>query len=135
MCSGSRCPGSTSGDSVPESTMSRGEISFNEVPNEGLWEIRREPERLELESTRARLANRALGLLGIFILAGIGSITWVSLAGKSAAELGICIEVIATPLFGVVMLVVGYFFGQSTKKEARRQHKAYPNTGLSVGTN
>jgi hypothetical protein len=126
MCSGSRCPGSTSGDSVPESTMSRGEISFDEVPNEGLWEIRREPERLELESTRTRLANRALELLGIFILAGIGSITWVTLAGKSAAELGICIEVIATPLFGVVMLVVGYYYGQSARRETRRQHIHHP---------
>jgi hypothetical protein len=74
-----------------------------------------------LESARVRLATIALALLGLFILAGIGSITWVTLAGRSAAELGIFMEVIATPLFGLVMLVVGYYYGHSTKRERRRR--------------
>jgi hypothetical protein len=114
---------------MPESTMSRGDARVEEAPNEsshlGLWEPKRELARLELESTRTRLANRALGLLGIFILAGIGSITWVTLAGKPATALGNCVEIISTPLFGLVMLVVGYYYGHSDKRMARR-HADHP---------
>jgi hypothetical protein len=132
MCSGSRCPGSVRGDSVPEFTMSRGDASIlYEPPNQssvlGLWALKRESVRLEVETTRTRLANRALAILGIFILAGIGSITWVTLSGKSATELGICIEIIATPLFGLVMLVVGYYYGHSNKAPVR-QHVCNPMT-------
>ena len=74
--------------------------------------------RLELEKARIRLAYYALGLLGTFLLLGIGSITWVTLAGRSALELAICVESVATPLFGLVMLILGYFFGNSRGKAA-----------------
>jgi hypothetical protein len=101
---------------VSESVMSRGEARVvEEAPNEssvlGLWEPRRELIQMELESTRSKLAHRALALLGTFVLACIGSITWVTLAGKPATDLGLCVEVLATPLFGMVMLIVGYYYG------------------------
>jgi hypothetical protein len=120
MCSGSRCPGSDSGHSVPEWAMSRGDTRVEEPPNEssvlGLWEPRRE-HRLALEdNTRSKLACRALVLLSFFIVAGIVSITWVTLAGKPATAIGNCVEVIATPLFGLVMLVLGYYYGHSRKQ-------------------
>jgi hypothetical protein len=57
----------------------------------------------------------ALGLLALFVVTGIGSITWVTLAGKPATDLGNCVEVLATPLFGLVMLVAGYYFGHRSK--------------------
>jgi len=128
MSSGGSRPGSTNtrGNSVPELTMSRGynqRQSIHEYPNEssylGIWEPRR--EAINLEPVRVKLAIVSLALLGLFILAGIGSITWVTLAGKSAAELGIFMEIIATPLFGLVMLVVGYYFGHSAKRQ-RKSH-------------
>lgn len=74
--------------------------------------------RLELEQTRTKLAYRALGLLGIFMFMSIGSIAWVILAGKPALELAICVEAAATPLFGLVMLVFGYYYGSSNKRTA-----------------
>ena len=135
MNSGGSRPGpvNTRGDSVPESTDSVPELTLDrgdrdghhdghhreiyEPPNEsshlGLWEPER--EAVNFDSARVRLANRALALLTLFILAGIGSITWVTLAGKSGAELEIFMEVVCTPLFGLVMFVVGYFFGHATK--------------------
>jgi hypothetical protein len=127
MDSGESRPGSvnTRGNRIAELALNRGnEIRqhISEAPNEssylGLWEPGREPTHLE--SARVRLAVTALVLLGLFILAGMGSITWVTLAGKSAAELGIFMEIIATPLFGLVMLVVGYFFGHSTRHQRKR---------------
>ena len=130
MSSGGSRPGSTNtrGNSVPELTMSRGNNhspTIHEPPDEsshlGLWEPKRESVNLELESTRVKLAFMALVLLGVFILAGMASITWVTLAGKSVAELGIFIEVVATPLFGLVMLVVGYQFGHKTKRHRGAQ--------------
>ena len=129
MCSGGSCPGSTNTRGpVGSLAMNRGEDStekdesnfVNEPPNEssllGLWEPRR--ERASLEFTRMKLALVALTLLGLFILAGIGSITWVTLEGKSAAELGIFFEMVSSPLFGLVMLVVGYYYGH-TKRNRR----------------
>lgn len=128
MCSGSRCPGSVSGEGkrVPEA-MSRGESRGNsESPNDsshlGLWEVPRELERLELEKTRTKLACRALALLGVFVVASLCSITWVTLAGKQATAVGNCIEIIATPLFGLAMLVVGYYYGHSNKKVTSTRH-------------
>lgn len=132
MSSGGSRPGSanTRGNSVPELTMGRGDHyqgrHISEPPNEssrlGLWEPKR--ESANLDSARVKLASRALALLAIFIMAGIGSITWVTLAGKSAAELGIFMEVVCTPLFGLVMLVVGYFFGHSTRNSKQRHSDA-----------
>jgi hypothetical protein len=122
MCSGSRCPGSVRGERVPKKVaMSRGEASIHhEEPNDssclGLWEVPRELKRFELEKTRTKLACRALALLGIFVVASLCSITWVTLAGKQATAVGNCIEIIATPLFGLVMLVVGYYYGHSNRK-------------------
>jgi hypothetical protein len=82
----------------------------------GLWQPRTEAAHLELDATRTKLAHRALELLALFIVLGIGSITWVTLAGKPAGDLGNCIEVIGTPLFGLVMLVIGYYYGHSSGK-------------------
>jgi len=133
MCSGGSRPGSTNTRGYEGSwAMNRGNDSTeedesretHEPPNEsshlGLWAPRHEPTNLVIESTRVKLALIALTLLGLFILAGIVSITWVTLAGKSAAELGIFMEVIATPLFGLAMLVAGYYYGHSTKHNRKR---------------
>lgn len=125
MSSGQLSPGSAKDDSVTGSTMSRGEITslIEEAPNQssslGLWEPQRTVLR-EIERTRTRLAQIALGLLAFFMFIGIGSITWVTLAGKPAAELGNCVEAIGTPLFGLVMLVIGYYYGHSERKTARK---------------
>jgi hypothetical protein len=123
MDSGSLSPGSVKGDSVPESPLSRGKDRVNEEDllgeqaEAGLWLPRVEAERTErLDAIRIKLAEKALELLALFILLGFGSITWVSLAGKPTENLGIFIEVIATPLFGLVMLVVGYYYGHANVK-------------------
>ena len=124
MCSGPPCPGSVKGDSVPESPLSRGEDSvrrvkeIQEAPDEssslGLWKPRLERAQ-ELEITRNKLAYVALGLLALFMIIGIGAMTWVTLAGKPAADLGNCVDAIGTSLFGLVMLVVGYYYGHSSR--------------------
>lgn len=127
MCSGSRCPGSVSGEGKKAPKKSSHEPGEKqkikdecESPNDsthlGLWQVPRELERLELEKTRTKLACRALTLLGVFVVASLCSITWVTLAGKQATTLGNCVEVIVTPLFGLAMLVVGYYYGHSNKK-------------------
>jgi|SRR5580700_6208062 hypothetical protein len=123
MSSGKSRPGpvNTRGNSESELTLDRGDhyqsrqISepLNESSHLGLWEPKR--ELVNLDSARVKLASRALALLALFILVGIGSITWVTLVGKSGAELEIFLEVVCTPLFGLVMLAVGYFFGQVAK--------------------
>jgi hypothetical protein len=66
--------------------------------------------------TRAWFAYGILFIFSLFILGGIGATTWVILAGKSALELAICIDSMTTPMFGLVTLVVGYFFGKSEGK-------------------
>lgn len=112
---------------MPELTMNRGEprveFEFEEQPNEssslGLLEPRRELIQLELETVRTKLAYRSVALLTIFILAGISSITWVTLAGKSATELNVCVEMISAPLFGLAMLIAGYYFGHSKGRVAK----------------
>lgn len=128
MCSGPPCPGSVKGDPVPGSALNRGEdprvkhIQIQEAyeaVGRGLWKPRLERAQ-ELEVTRNKLAHLALGLLALFMIIGIGSMTWVTLAGKPAAELGNCVEAIATPLFGLVMLVVGYYYGNSSKNTTRQ---------------
>lgn len=122
MSSGPLSPGSVKGDSVPESPLNRGkdrvhkEEDLGEQSELGLWQPRIETDHTEIEVTRTKLAQRALELLALFILLGIGSITWVTLAGKPTADLGNCIEVIGTPLFGLVMLVIGYYYGHSSGK-------------------
>jgi hypothetical protein len=116
------CPGSAKDDSVPESAMSRGEdLNLEEVPQPGLWKPRRESYNEQLMHTRNKLAMATVVLLALFILLAIGSMTWITLADKPAAELGSCIEAIGTPLFGLILLVVGYYFGHSGRR-ARQDH-------------
>jgi hypothetical protein len=122
MPDGQICPGSAKGDSVPESAMSRGEdLNLEEVPQPGLWKPRRESYNEQLMHTRNRLAMATVVLLALYLLLAIGSITWVTLADKPAAELGSCVEAIGTSLFGLVMLVLGFFFGHSSRR-TRQDH-------------
>jgi hypothetical protein len=117
MPDGKICPGSAKGDSVLESAMSRGEdLNLEEIPQPKLWEPRRESYHEQLMHTRNKLAMAIVVLLAAFLLMAIGSMTWVTLAGKPAAELGSCLDAIGTSLFGLIMLVVGYYFGHSSRR-------------------
>ena len=117
MPDGQICPGSAKGDSVVESAMSRGEdLNLEEVPQPGLWKPRRESYHEQLMHIRNKLAMAIVVLLALFLFLAIGSMTLVTMADKPTGGLGSCIEAIGTPLFGLVMLVLGFFFGHSIRR-------------------
>jgi hypothetical protein len=124
MSSGRPRPGLASGYSVPEYATGRGDDPStdmkipDELPEPGFWEPQREAVHLRHEDrTRTRLAYWIIGLLGIFMLVGLVAITCLILTGRETTPVSDYMQFMATPLFGVVMLMLGYYFGQAKKRK------------------